>query len=282
MKKNLYVSDVDGTLLDNKGQLSENSRKKLNFMLDNGLYFTAASARSAASIKTVLPDLHIKLPIIGYNGGYISDYTSGKHHIVNNLNHEAAIEIISIGSKMNFTPFLSTYNGVKEQVFYEFLPNEGMKWVVEDKRIKNDTRMKNTKTLNDHFSHKLMCITFIDKMENLVSLKDAVLIKFGDILEPHFFHNDYSPGWWWLTLHDGKATKDQGIKSLRENFGLDDDFRLTVFGDHKNDIKMFKNADRAIAPSNAVEEVKECADEIIGSNEEDSVVEFIYREFMKS
>jgi hypothetical protein len=50
---------------------------------------------------------------------------------------------------------------------------------------------------------------------------------------------------------------------------------LTVFGDQMNDLTMFGAAAHAIAVANAREELKRHATEVIGSNEEDSVVRYI-------
>lgn len=89
--------------------------------------------------------------------------------------------------------------------------------------------------------------------------------------------NQYSPGWYWLTAHDYRATKDQGIKTVLDRLGFSPN-ELTVFGDNANDIKMFKLAGKAIAVNNATQELKSYASEVIGSNEEDSVVKYIIRE----
>jgi hydroxymethylpyrimidine pyrophosphatase-like HAD family hydrolase len=93
-------------------------------------------------------------------------------------------------------------------------------------------------------------------------------------VEIHRYENDYSPGWHWLTVHDRRATKDQAIRVLRDRYGLAD-HELVVFGDHHNDVKMFAVADRAVAVANAIDAVKACATEVIGSNREGSVPEFI-------
>jgi hydroxymethylpyrimidine pyrophosphatase-like HAD family hydrolase len=97
---------------------------------------------------------------------------------------------------------------------------------------------------------------------------------FSNQVEVHLSENQYSPGWYWLTVHDYKATKDQAIKTLIREYGYDPN-QLTVFGDNVNDIKMFKAAAEAVAVKNATEELKRYATRIIGTNEEDSVVKFI-------
>jgi len=96
-------------------------------------------------------------------------------------------------------------------------------------------------------------------------------------VETHLFENLYSPGWFWLTVHDRRATKDQAIRTLAQRCGLTGS-EIVVFGDQSNDLKMFQMADRAVAVSNAAEELKCHASVIIGPNESDSVVKFIQRE----
>ncbi len=130
---------------------------------------------------------------------------------------------------------------------------------------------------------QIVCFTIIDTKGNLEELAFILDEKYTGMIEVHCIENDYSPGWYWLTIHDVKATKDQAIKELVRITGhrMDD---LIVFGDNSNDIKMFKKASKAIAVDNARDEVKEYADEIIGANIEDSVVMYINKVYqhMKS
>lgn len=53
------------------------------------------------------------------------------------------------------------------------------------------------------------------------------------------------------------------------------DRELIVFGDHVNDINIFRTAAHAVAVANAMPDLKRHATQVIGSNEEDSVVKFI-------
>jgi hydroxymethylpyrimidine pyrophosphatase-like HAD family hydrolase len=103
--------------------------------------------------------------------------------------------------------------------------------------------------------------------------------EFSKQVEIHLSENQYSPGWYWLTIHDYKASKDQAIKTLIQEYGYDQN-QLTVFGDNVNDIKMLKSASEAVAVRNATDELKRYATRIIGSNEEDSVVKYIKEDNM--
>jgi hydroxymethylpyrimidine pyrophosphatase-like HAD family hydrolase len=120
----------------------------------------------------------------------------------------------------------------------------------------------------------------IGKEPPLLELEKEILGSFGDQVETHCFDNMYCPGWYWLTVHDELATKDRAIETLRENYGLKDR-ELVVFGDQTNDVKMFEVAHRGIAVANAVESLKKKASQVIGSNDEDSVVRFLERDWKR-
>jgi len=100
------------------------------------------------------------------------------------------------------------------------------------------------------------------------------LLPYQDRIETQLQENPYSPGWYWLTIYSNFATKDQAIDTLIKNYNLNN-MEVIAFGDNTNDIKMLKYASKGIAVENACPEVKDIADLIIGSNEDDSVIKYI-------
>jgi hypothetical protein len=75
-----YVSDLDGTLLRSNATLSSYSKKILQQLLHEGLHFTVASARSVFSMWPILDGLRLSLPVIEFNGAFISDHRDRKAH----------------------------------------------------------------------------------------------------------------------------------------------------------------------------------------------------------
>ena len=82
-EKVFYISDLDGTLLRSDASLSSYSKSCLNEMIADGLQFTVASARSVVSMRHILDGLEISLPIIEFNGAFISDLKTGYHEVIN-------------------------------------------------------------------------------------------------------------------------------------------------------------------------------------------------------
>ena len=94
----------------------------------------------------------------------------------------------------------------------------------------------------------------------------------------HLFENQYSPGWYWLTVHDRRASKDQAVRELIKTRNLEDR-ALVVFGDQVNDLKLFALASESIAVANAVPEVIARATEVIGHHDDEAVIDFIEQHF---
>jgi|LSQX01.3.fsa_nt_gb hydroxymethylpyrimidine pyrophosphatase-like HAD family hydrolase len=149
-----------------------------------------------------------------------------------------------------------------------------MRWYLEDRLANQDKRWRKTDSLAESLGDMVVCFTVIGEPDVLSEIESAVQERHGGKVVTSLFENQYSRGWYWLTIYDWRATKDRAIRLLMETHELGE-YRLVVFGDHNNDIKMFQAADWAVAVANATPELKRYACEIIGSNEEDSVVKYL-------
>ena len=270
----IYVCDLDGTLLRNNAAISDYSRACLVKLLKADVNISIASARSLTSMKKILGDLPFKLPVIAINGAYISDYQSGRHFVINAINKEIADEVYSEILAHNCMPFVSSFNGSEDLLYYQHTVNDGMRWLIEDISEGHGKKLRQTDNLKNTLIEQVVCMTVIAEYEIIRDLTALLMDRFGEHLQMHFFENPYSPQWHWLTIHDKKACKAVAIKTLLEMKGFSSD-ELTVFGDNLNDVNMFKMAGCSVAVENATDEIKRYADKIIASNETDSVVKYI-------
>jgi hypothetical protein len=248
-------------------------------MLGARFLFTVASARSVTSIRKVLAGLDLHLPVIEYNGSFITDFESGKHQIVNNIEPAIVEEIYCLIGASGCSQFVSTFDGAKDCIYYNNVANEGMCWYLDDHH--GDERLRLVDDVRLSFRDKVIRLTIIGRRGPLQELESIIKAKCDNAVETHCFENPYSPGWYWLTVHDEKATKDQAIRIMMREWDLEGS-ELVVFGDGDNDIRMLQMADHAIVVSNATDEVKSYATEVIGSNNEDSVAKFIRKDLAKA
>lgn len=274
MNNKLYVSDLDGTLLGPDGRLSDYSRRALTELLEAGAHFTVATARAWGEITPVLGDLPLKLPVIAINGAFLTDYQSGKHLVINNLESATAESIYQRILEHDLLPFVVAFNGTEDCLYWERLINEEMLWYHDILELEKDKRLRHIERLTDALAEKVIAFAVMGPRANVSTLSLRLAGEYPGLLENFLFENPYSPGHWWLTIHDRRACKSKGIRSLVEMTGHSFE-NLTVFGDHINDIKMFRLAGTAVAVGNAEEAVKAAANLVIGRNDEDAVVKYI-------
>lgn len=278
--RRIYISDLDGTLLLNAACLSHFTKQRLKSLISTGVNFTVASARSTNSIQRVLRGVPIQLPVIGINGAYISDFKTGKHMVINNMDRPLAFDVYRRIRKHQCMPFVSTSHAAHDCLYYQDLINEGMQWYFNNRKQNLDRRLRHIANLKHSFNGLVVALTVINTYDKIKPLADEMFATYQDQMEMHFFENPYSPPWYWLTIHDKRACKSQAIRYVLEHSGLELD-DLVVFGDSLNDVRMFETVKHAIAVENATDHLKEYATEIIGSNETDSVVKYIIADQIK-
>lgn len=276
----LYISDLDGTLLRNDAMLSDYSKKKLNELLSEGLNFTVATARNVHSVRALLNDVNISLPVIGSNGAYISEFKTGSPLMINSIDNEVAREIFFLVKSRKSIPFVTSHNGKEDCLYFNDIINEGMLWYLTERTAAGDKRLRRTTNVEEKLNERIICLNVIDRKEHLEDLFSDVTERYGKHVEVNYFDNPYSPGWHWMTVYDRRATKEYAINELMDMLAFNVS-ELTVFGDSRNDISMFKLSTKAVAVANALPEVKSYASEIIGSNEEDGVVNYIAADVAK-
>ena len=273
----LYVSDLDGTLLRNDAGVSDFTRTELNRLIDEGLAFTVASARSVVTIREVLEGLRVRLPVIELNGAFVSDFATGEHLIVNAIEAEQAPELHEDVRAHGCAPILSCYDGHADRVYYDRPRNGGMAGYIRNRTEARDPRLRQVADLTEAFRDRVVCMTVIDSASVLRELKAAIAEKYDGDVVTHLFEEYYNQGWHWMTIHGREASKDRAVRAVARHCGLEDR-PLVVFGDQENDLCMFEIADWCVAVENAHPALKSRADEIIGANESDSVVRFLLDE----
>jgi len=278
--RRLYVSDLDFTLLQSDKELSAYSRTAINEFVKNDILFTIASARSYFTLKPLLKDVTISLPIIEFNGGYVTNFKTGNPIVVFDLAKHLSHEIAAISKQLNFFPIISVYTPASAQraeLFPEKTKNAGISWYYHEKISSGMSPAYYANLEQDldlDLEHQIISLTYIGSRQQIQSLLAALSEPLKQQLFLHDYENSYSPGSFWLNLQSNTATKELAITALRELMHLQDT-QLIVFGDSLNDASMFKLADVAVAVSNAAPEIKSLAHTIIGSNDENSVCKYI-------
>lgn len=268
MSKRLYVTDLDGTLLNEKGELSDFSVRGLNYLLAKGIHITVASARSLKSIQQKLKGVPLKLPVLGFNGAYVSDINASKHLLVNAIEPSVIDGIFNI---FQSGVLISAHLDGVEKLFYTEPLTSGGYLYLKDRENHLKEKAHSIRNLDDISNWDIMAFTMIDNYEKINPVEEE-LAKVAAITS-HTWQDMYYNPWYWLSLHSRVANKGKGIKILQEM--VDNTCEIVVFGDNINDIEMFEYSDQSFAVDNAISELKSIATDTIGHHCEDSVIKKI-------
>jgi len=272
--RTLFVSDLDGTLLGPDAVLSEYSRRALRSLIANGLLFTVATARTVPSIRALIGDVMLQLPVIELNGAFVSDLATGRHLMVQALAPDAANRVMAAIDRRGLSAFVATSFGDQDHLYHAGLPNPAMAWYRDEKVALGDSRLRAVPDLRGALAEPVVGFTLLAERDALLALAAEVRAELADGVQLHLFENIYCRGWWELSIQDRRATKSAAIARLRRWLDLESG-RLVVFGDGVNDLDMFLDADHAVAVENAVPEIVAVASEVAARNDQDGVVRWL-------
>ena len=267
----LFVSDLDGTLLLPDGEFPREYVDRLNRLIDCGMNFTVATARNYDSAYAVLKEVNLKLPVILFNGVYLSDFRTGETVIMSGLlPRDTVRDLLSMASAMDLDPFVYTY-GKKHYLYYRDTRNPASRHYLRS--LEKDNRLKYTEDFSS-MDGEASGFLFIDTHSVLAPFHDALAQKYPGSLNMYLQKDISKPGYYWLQVYREGSNKGIMLEQLarRLSFPLS---RVVAFGDYVNDLDMFKVAGKSIAVANALPEVKNAATEVIGSHEQGAVIEYL-------
>ncbi len=264
--KALYISDLDGTLLQQNVELSARSIRILNELIAQGVHFTVATARTIATVLPILKELDLRLPIILMNGVCIYDPVRKVYLKVESFSQESSARLLSVISSHKLKGFAYTMREGRMTTYYEELSSPTMQSFYEERVRLYNKPFQRIDRFSSLLGETLIFFSLMDRKENL----DRVLPLVESIsdLTTVMYKDNYSKDNWYLEIFSKKASKYHATAYLREYLGAS---HITCFGDNRNDLPLFQASDYRLAVANAVEELKEKADAVIDSNVHDGV-----------
>ena len=268
MANTIYVSDLDGTLLNSQKKVSEKTALLLNELIEQGkIQFSVATARTPATVEGILAKLKMREQIIVMNGVALYDLDKHEYHQIEYISPDLVNKIMLAIGKWIEQGFVYTIDNHQLTVHYNQIVGEGRRNFYEERKA-----LKRKKFVLEPLSSydNVIYFVFIDTKENIEQIHD--LLSSIEGIDQVMYRDIYCENSYLLEVYSDKATKANGIKKLKEKGGYD---QVIAFGDQLNDRNMFQVADEAYAVQNAVNEIKKYATGIIGTNDEDSVAQFI-------
>lgn len=266
MNKTLYISDLDGTLLNERAEVSENSVRIINDFISSGGFFSFATARTVVTAVPMTEKININVPVVLMNGVCIYDTVKKEYIKTEKIPDSAFEKMTDILKRFDLSGFLFTINDGILETWYENLDSEYAKKFYEERTRKFGKKFIKTESFYLCAGKNAVYFSVTDTKEKLDPVYS--LLRNTEGLHIDYYRDVYSSDSWYMELSSSEASKYNAVMYLRSRYGFD---KVTGFGDNLNDLPLFRACDETWAVSNAREEVKQAASGIIKSNAEDGV-----------
>jgi len=254
----LVVSDVDGTLVDPKKQLTVPTADAVRRLQAAGVGFTIISARPRSGILPLVETLGIDTPVAAFNGGLIfrRDGWTGEHHVVDPA-AARAIMAAAAGSPVDIWVFA--------QDRWHASTDQGVH--VEHERVASNQQPIVADAFDD----------LLDQADKITFVTDdaAAMAALADTLRPFADRATIAQSQtYYLDVTATEANKGAGIAALAAAYDVP--LAATVaIGDQANDLPMIERAGLGIAMGNAPDRVRAAADQVTTGNDADGVAHAI-------
>ena len=269
----LYATDLDATLLDPQARLSAVSADLYRRLLQAGKLVTFVTARTPATVESILAPAHPQIPGVAMTGAAIWNPSTRLYESVRYHRPDDVAIIEDICRQHGLTPFVYTMpRGDNHLLVYHAEPNlEPIeREFVHDRTISD---LKKFFIGESAPADSRDCTVLFFGMGDFERVQAAVAdIKAATDCYASWFPDTYHPGLCLLEVFAPGVSKAEGLLQLKEMLGADN---IVAFGDNLNDIPMLRAADTAVAVENAHPDVKAVADIIIGPDTDGSVMRFI-------
>jgi Cof subfamily protein (haloacid dehalogenase superfamily) len=267
MKGKWIISDLDGTLLNSRQEITETIKERVRLFQLRGGLFTLATGRSLSSALPFIQELEIRVPVILYNGAKLYDPVKRivlKEHFLPQPAFQHALNSYKMtGRDMGLDVLV--FN--QEQIYCSVMTNTVKRYMQKDKVHVIE------KSLSDIFEQleNTTKIMFIGDFAAINSFHDKCFAESGQF--PDFVWHAVQSEPELLEILPPNVNKGAACLDLIDRLGLDiADF--TAVGDNLNDIEMIKVLPNGVAVQNAHPILKEAADWVTcRNNDENAIVE---------
>lgn len=279
----MIVVDLDGTLLNDYKKVSQENLKAIKRAYDEKNVITViATGRQLEYARNISETCSLGNYIIACNGGIVQDVLTNEYIYKSSFSNEEVLKIRKVFLEEHVDVMMIYTDGeiiVESKNDSEFLDsginvnNEK----IEGKNIEKEIN-KNKNIL------KSLCLIIGDKkaLENVIKkLNNMENIETSGICNYLYKTKDKKYETAYIDIMKNGVSKRNAIKIVADKLGIKQE-EIIVMGDGRNDIPMFDGVGLSVAMENSVDEVKEKADYITASNNDDgvakSIKKFIFNE----
>lgn len=265
-KIKLVVSDLDGTLLNDEGEVSEKNVALIKKVEELGVHFTFASGRLHSAMLDFADKLDIRIPIISLDGALVKDIYGSKIVSETIIPVKKVLKAIHLSEHL----LLKIVLGHGDAIYFTEHNS-----TVPDLIDKFGAQFVEVDSYFPYIKNTLEIVLIGDSKSSIRYAEHRLTFPHTFGLVTSSFKSSSNDGLYYLEIRKKGATKATGMMKLLKHLriGIKE---TAVIGDWYNDKSLFETDAFKVALANAVAEIKYSADLITkNNNNESGVAEFL-------
>lgn len=261
--------DLDGTLLNDKKEVSKRSIEIIEKLVENGINVIVATGRHYYMVVDFLKELNHDILVCANNGAMCRFKDSGDLFKVHYLDKKLVEKIVCIAREEDLNSYVYVDSFVEK---YNLIVEDRLPKVshfeerIVDKRV-TENSIKHFREIEFENINSTLCVAFLEERKDILRLNDRFLEEKSVIKNIYTVPDGRSV----MEIQSLESDKWKAISDYIKSIGVDFS-EVVTFGDEFNDINMVKNAGLGFAMKNAIEPLKEVSDRITRyTNNEDGV-----------
>lgn len=277
MPINLLALDLDGTLLDSRGEISERNRIAIDNARGQGVHVALVTGRRFRDSRPVALELGLDVPLISHNGALTKHAATLQTVCVLPLPVDAAREALEIGRRADADALLSDDHEGLGVLVYDHVRGGNTavnKYISWARRIHGEEEGRNAvdqvASLEDYLDHDPIHLSFSGGCEEMDQLEEILKSELGStvkVLGTKYHEQDFTL----LDVVNPAASKGAGVAAAAAELGVVREDIMAI-GDNYNDLEMLLFAGTGVVMANAPLSLREIAGlHPTASNREDGV-----------
>ncbi|HEX5708448.1 MAG TPA: Cof-type HAD-IIB family hydrolase [Pyrinomonadaceae bacterium] len=255
MKIRLIALDLDGTLLDSRGQISERNRRALSEARSKGARVALVTGRRFRDARPLALELGLDVPVIAHNGALTKHARTLETVAALLLERGAARDVVRLGRERGADPLVSDDHEGQGVLVYETLNEDNLslvKYVAWARRIHGEgaeESVRRVEALEDYLDHDPVHVGFSGTCAAVKSLSEEVAREMGGRVKQFltlYPKRDFAL----LDVVNPLASKGAGLAAVASEYGLARE-EVMAIGDNLNDVEMLEYAGTGVVMANA-------------------------------
>lgn len=268
--KRLFVSDLDGTLLNSNAEISDVAADIINRGIEQGLEFTISTARTPTTALKIIDRLNLKLPVMMMNGVLIYDMEKKQYIKKTVLDETVVMVLLGLIKLKGLSCFLYSLADDQFFAYYDSVDSVSLNYFRNERIMKYNKKFTEVEDLSLVAGKDIIYCMLREPKEKLENLYRELAVVKG--VKTEFYPDIYSDDYYMLEIYSDQASKKEALTYLRTAGHYDS---VVSFGDNLNDKALLEASDYFYAVANAHPEIQNMADSVIPSNDEDGVARFL-------